>query len=196
MLFVLEILGTVAFSISGAMVAVNKKMDILGVAILGMTTAVGGGIIRDLIIGVTPPVAFRDPLYALLAIVVSIIVFLPFIRKHINIDSMLFVIPDAIGLGTFAVVGVISGMPFDNLFLEIFLGTLTGVGGGILRDIFAAERPLVFVKHFYAGACIIGATCCALIYPYNHDIAMLSGITVTIVLRILAARYKWDLPKA
>ena len=196
MLSALEILGTVAFAVSGAMVAIDKKMDILGVAILGMTTAVGGGIVRDVIIGVTPPVAFSNPLYALLAIAVSCVVFLPFIRRHVNPDSMLFVIVDAIGLGTFAVIGVISGLPFGNLFLEIFLGTLTGVGGGILRDVFAAEKPMVFVKHFYASACIIGAVLCAVIYPYSRNIAMLTGIVSVIVLRILAARYKWHLPKA
>lgn len=196
MFFVLEMIGTVAFAISGAMVGISKKMDIFGVCMLGMTTAVGGGILRDLIINVTPPMAFQNPVYALVSLGVSVITFLPFIRSRIHLDKMIPVIIDAVGLGVFTAVGVKAGMMYDNLFLEVFLGTVTGVGGGVLRDLFAAEKPMIFIKHIYACACIAGALLCALLYPLNGQIAVLSGIGITVLLRILAAKFKWHLPKA
>jgi len=195
MYFALEILGTIAFAVSGAMVAVNKKMDILGVIILGVTTAIGGGIVRDIIMGVFPPKSLTDPIYAGIGIIVCIIVFIPFVRKHIDVDNMLFVIIDGIGLGAFTVIGFETAAYLDNIFLEIFLGVLTGVGGGVMRDIFASERPVIFVKRFYATASLAGAVICALIYPLDHNVAMLVGIAVVVILRILAARFKWHLPR-
>ena len=107
-----EILGTIAFAISGAVVAISKKMDIFGVAILGMTTAVGGGILRDLILGITPPAAFQSPGYALTAIAVALLVFLPPVRRLLHWNEKLYetalLLFDAIGLGIFTVIGVRS----------------------------------------------------------------------------------------
>lgn len=196
MVFVLELIGTIAFAMSGAMLGIRKKMDLLGVVILGMTTAVGGGIIRDLILGVTPPMAFRHPVYALLAICVSLLTFLPAVRKWVNLDSTPLMVMDAVGLGIFTVIGVKAGAEFDNLFLSVFVGTLTGVGGGVMRDIFAGDQPSIFVRHFYACASIIGALLCALLWSLNGDLAMAAGAAAVIVLRILAAKRKWNLPRA
>lgn len=194
--FVLEIIGTIAFAVSGALVAIEKKMDIFGVAILGMTTAVMGGIIRDLILDVTPPMAFREPVYALLAIGVSIIVFIPVVRRNLRRLENILMIMDAIGLAVFTVIGVKAGQAFDNLFLSVFVGTLTGVGGGVLRDLFAGNRPYIFVKHFYACASILGALTTALLWDVNNVLAMILGAVLIFILRILAARYKWSLPRA
>ncbi len=194
--YISEIIGTVAFAVSGAMIGINKKMDIFGVAMLGLITAVGGGIMRDVIIGVHPPVAFQDPEYALIAIVTSLIVFLPFIRKRIDLDGIFWILADAIGLAVFSVVGVRAGAEFDNLFLEVFLGTITGVGGGVIRDVCAQEKPTIFVRHFYACASIIGSLVCAIAYRYNETLSMVAGISVIIVLRYFAAKYKWELPRA
>lgn len=191
----LELLGTAAFAISGAMVGVEKKMDILGVMILGMTTAVGGGIIRDVIIGVVPPAAFQNPVYAFVAIGVSLIVFVPAIRNRINVRSPLINVVDAIGLGVFTVTGVRVGMAFNNMFLVVFLGVITGVGGGVVRDIFAARTPVIFVQHFYAVASMAGAIACAIIYPYSHSASTIATVALIIILRVLAARYDWNLPK-
>lgn len=193
---ILEILGTIAFAISGAMVAIERKMDVLGVIILGMTTAVGGGVMRDVLIGVTPPMAFQNPMYALISISVALIVFIPFIRKRINMNNMVFIVIDAVGLGTFTVVGIESVASFNNVFLQIFLGVLTGVGGGVIRDLFACEKPMIFVRHFYAVASLIGAIICVGIYPINKEIAMIVGLALIVLFRILAAKYKWHLPKA
>ena len=196
MIFVLEIIGTIAFAISGAMVGIEKKMDIFGVLVLGMTTAVGGGIIRDLLIGVVPPMAFQEPVYALTAIAVSIVVFLPFVRNRINKISKTILLMDSIGLGIFTVIGLRAGAPFENAFLSIFLALVTGVGGGVLRDVFAQDRPMIFVKHFYASAAIIGAVVSLLLWNINVETSMIVGAATVIVLRILAAKFRWHLPKA
>lgn len=196
MIFALEIIGTIAFAISGAMVGIEKKMDIFGVLVLGMTTAVGGGIIRDLLIGVVPPMAFEEPVYALTAIAVSIIVFLPFVRNRINKISKMILLMDSIGLGIFTVIGIRAAAPFDNPFLSIFLALVTGVGGGVLRDVFAQDRPMIFVKHFYASAAIIGAVVSLLLWNINVETSMIVGAATVIVLRILAAKFRWHLPKA
>ena len=202
-----EIIGTVAFAVSGAVVAISKKMDIFGVAILGRTTAVGGGILRDLILGITPPAAFQSPGYAVTAIAVSALVFLPPVRRLLHWNEKLYdtalLIFDAIGLGIFTVVGVQTAYIATgelNAFLAIFVGVVTGCGGGVLRDIFAGDRPYIFIKHFYACAALAGAIVCYLPWrflpriPTNWD--MLAGFAVVLVLRICAAHFHWSLPKS
>lgn len=193
---VLEIIGTIAFAVSGAVVGIRKKMDILGVVTLGIITAVGGGVFRDIIIGVTPPTAFRDPIYALLSIFVSIVVFLPFISKRINLDQLVWVLADSIGLAAFTMIGVSTGTSFNNIFLEVFLGVITGVGGGVVRDICSGDIPMIFIKHFYACPCIIGAIVCAILNRFNIDLSIALGFATILILRILAAKFKWHLPKA
>lgn len=196
-IFIFELIGTVAFAVSGACVAIAKKMDILGVAVLGMTTAVGGGIIRDLILGITPPTAFQEPVYALLAVAVSLVVFIPKIRSLVSgQNNIVLLMMDSVGLAVFTVVGVRAGIPYENSFLAVFVGTLTGVGGGVLRDLFAGDRPYVFIKHFYACASLIGAVVTVLLWRFGEEISMLCGAVVVLVLRLLAARYRWSLPKA
>ena len=193
---ILEIIGTIAFSVSGAVVGIRKKMDILGVTTLGIITAVGGGVIRDIIIGSTPPAAFRNPVYALVAIAAALVVFLPFISTRINLDHFIWILADSIGLGAFTMIGVSTGASFDNVFLEVFLGVITGVGGGVIRDVCSGDIPMIFIKHFYACPCIIGAVICAVMNDFNPDLAIVSGFAAIIVLRLLAAKYKWHLPKA
>lgn len=196
MRLILEIIGTIAFAVSGAMVGAKAKMDIFGVTVLGLTTAVGGGIIRDLLIGVIPPVAFQMPVYALVAIAVSLIVFIPAIRNRIDTDSFVINLVDAVGLGVFTVTGVQTGAAFNNAFLSIFLGAVTGVGGGVLRDIFAMRQPVIFVKRVYALASLAGAALCTALMPVSDNIAMLAGAVTVVVIRVLAAKHRWNLPKA
>lgn len=201
--FVLEIIGTIAFAVSGAMIAMHKSMDIFGVVILGLTTAVGGGVIRDIILGITPPATFVNPVYALVAVGTSLIVFLPFVQKLIvherKIYEILLLFTDSIGLGVFSVMGVKTAYSQSSeygLFLLIFVGVITGVGGGILRDLFAGNTPFIFVKHFYACASLIGTIACAVLWKYVGDfIAMVVGVSLIVVLRILAAIFHWKLPK-
>ena len=202
-LFALEIIGTIAFAISGAVVGIQKKMDIFGVCILGLTASVGGGILRDLILNITPPAAFQNPAFAVTAILVSILFFIPAVRnafEHRKAYEALILIMDSIGLGLFTVVGVqvaTAAMPERNLFLITFVGVLTGVGGGLLRDVFAGNTPYIFIKHFYACASIIGAWTCALLWPLTGSAAaMIAGAAVTVIRRLRAARFRWSLPRA
>lgn len=206
-IFVIELIGTIAFASSGAMAGIKKQMDLLGVCVLGMTTAVGGGMIRDLILGVTPPVMFQNPMYALLAISFSVFIFcgmyffqdsLEKSRWYKGYDRMMMVF-DTLGLGLFTVVGVNAArnIGYETTgFLQIFVGVLTGVGGGVLRDIMAGNTPYIFVKHVYASASILGAVVCVLIQKSFGELpGMLIGALVVVVIRMLAAHYKWNLPR-
>ena len=203
-LFVLNLIGTIAFAVSGAIIGIQKKMDIFGVAVLGLTTAVGGGILRDLILNITPPAAFTNPVFAIVAIAVSIITFIRptrlSVEKMRSVYEKMLLILDSVGLGLFTVVGIQvakTSSGATNLFMETFVGVLTGVGGGLMRDIFAGETPSIFVKHFYACASIVGAWICVVLWPYfGSDASMFIGAASIVLLRLLAAHYYWSLPKA
>jgi len=201
--FVMELLGAIAFAISGAMVAIKKEMDILGVVVLGLITAVGGGVIRDVILGITPPITFTTPIYACVAIVTSILVFLPWVQtffaKNHKLYEITLLIADSLGLAIFTVNGINVAYSVnlgDNFMLLLFVGVVTGCGGGVLRDVLAGDRPYIFVKHFYACASILGAMLCSLLWPYVGGMyAMIAGGLLIVVLRILAATFHWSLPK-
>lgn len=203
-IFVVNIIGTLAFAASGAMIGLNKNMDIFGVCILGLTTATGGGVIRDLILGLTPPMAFRDPTCAILALATSAVFFSRRVRRVLMhnqrwYDQLLFWM-DTLGLGAFSVVGVelaFSQSGHPTFFLLVFVGTLTGVGGGVLRDLLAQEVPYIFVKHVYACASLAGAALCAGMWNHVDSVdAMMVGMAAVVIIRVLAAHYHWNLPKA
>ena len=203
--FVFEIIGVIAFSLSGALTAMKKEMDIFGACVLGMTTAIGGGIIRDLILGVTPPAAFVNPLQAVLGLAIPAVTYLPFIQKFFarnkhRVQALSLMIADSVGLGVFTVVGVnacFSNLSNPNFFTAVFLGVITGVGGGVIRDVFSMNLPKIFVKHFYACASIVGAIVAFLMRVWLKDVllASISGAIVVITLRFLASFLRWNLPK-
>lgn len=205
-LFVMEITGTVAFAISGAMTAMKKDMDIFGVMILALTTAVGGGIIRDLILGITPPNTFREPVYAITALVVAVMVFLPWIRRQFGryqrVYDRIMLAMDSVGLGIFTVIGVQTAQAQaqtsgHSLFLLTFVGVITGVGGGLLRDVMAGNTPYIFVKHVYASASVAGALLCAGLWRVLPGAAAMNlGAVLVILIRFLSAHYRWSLPRA
>ena len=181
-------------------------MDLFGVNVLGVTTAVGGGMIRDLILGITPPVMFQDASYALAAVATStILFFIVYIRQQLFSGSLavwydrIMLICDTIGLGIFTVVGSSAAIDAgygDNRFLIVFVGVLTGVGGGMLRDMMAGTMPYIFVKHIYAVASLAGGLLFALIYPYLPRLgSMMTGAVFVMLLRYFAARYRWNLPR-
>lgn len=202
-IFVIEIIGTIAFSVSGAMTGIQKKMDVFGIAILGLTTAVGGGAIRDIIIGSFPPQTFRDPVYAAVAIVIAILIFILAKHKILIYNTALFnqmiFIMDSLGLGIFTVVGINTAYQTSedfSSFLLVFVGVLTGVGGGVLRDILAGNTPYIFVKHVYACASLAGAVFCVhTIDIVGMQTAMILGMAVIVLIRLLSAHYKWNLPR-
>lgn len=204
-IFFMDLLGTIAFAISGAMVAIKKEMDIFGVNILAVITSVGGGMLRDVLIGSVPPEMFQNPIYTLVAVVVANIIFAfsywnkrTYKSGFVNIYEKVLFLFDSLGLSVFTVDGINTGMHSDfssNLFLVVFLGVITGIGGGIIRDMIANELPYVFVKHIYACASILGALITVLCWQYTgENAAIFIGFTVILLIRILAAHYHWDLP--
>ena len=201
---VIELVGTIAFSISGAMVGIRKKMDIFGVLVLGVVTAVGGGMMRDVILGQIPS-AFLKPIYVEVAVIAALILFvLLYVNKRLvhskyqPFYAKIMFLMDSLGLGIFTAMGILTGVNAgyeDNMFFLCFLGTLTGVGGGLLRDMMAGVPPYIFVKHVYACASIAGAICCVLTYwKYGQIPALIIGTVVVLVIRMVAAHYRWNLP--
>ena len=204
-IFILELIGTVAFASSGAMIAIEKKMDIFGVNVLGATTAVGGGIMRDIILGLTPPGAFTHPVYVLVAALTSTILFVIAYAKPTAFESRvktdyydkLMFWCDTAGLGIFTVVGIqaaVRAVGGENVFFFVFIGTLTGVGGGVLRDIMAGETPYILVKHIYACAAIAGGIVCVVgRTAFGEAYGTILGLAATVLLRFLAAHFRWNL---
>ncbi len=201
-----DIIGVIAFAVSGALLAVEKNFDIFGILVLGLLTSFGGGVVRDLLLGVVPPVFFTNYTSVLLAVLASVAVFLIYRfagRLQFNPGVELAAIInafDAIGLGIFAVTGVNMAVEYgfiDNPLLCITVGTLTGIGGGIIRDIMAGEVPSVLRKHVYALAAILGAGCyyCLLLGGINLLAAVLISAGLTVALRLLATYYHWHLPR-
>ena len=203
-LFIVNLIGTVAFAAAGAMTGLQKNMDIFGVCVLGLTTAVGGGIVRDLILGITPPNAFQDPFAAMVAIFVSAVFFLRrfrhFIMQRPALYERMMLWLDSIGLGAFTVIGIqiaYETLEAPPLFLLVFVGVVTGAGGGLIRDVMAGNTPYIFVKHVYACASLAGALVCAGLWEIaGSAAAMVAGLVTVVLLRCLSAHFRWNLPKA
>ena len=205
-LIILEIIGTIAFAISGALVAVKVRYDVFGVAVVGAITAVGGGIMRDILIGKIPPTIFSKFYIILIAIVASFIVFIVAYYKRKNFDivkeriEQVNNIFDAIGLAVFTVMGMQIAFENgfeENLFLCVTIALLSAVGGGLLRDVLTETQPYIFKKHIYALASIVGALlyyACEVLIGIQVLSAVV-GIVFIIGIRILATKYRWSLPK-
>ena len=201
---ILQIIGTVSFAVSGAMTALKKEMDLLGVAVLGLVTAVGGGILRDVLLGRTPPAIFSDPPTALLAVAASVLVFIPAVRRLLmktpRIYELTMRLTDALGLGIFTVIGAqtaCTALGHADWFTVAFFGTVTGVGGGVIRDVLAGDLPYIFRKHIYALASLAGALVWVALHRWWSDTAaLLIGVVVIVTIRLLAAHFRWSLPKA
>lgn len=204
MILTIELVGVLSFAASGAMTGLRKNMDLFGVCILGLTTAVGGGVLRDVILGSTPPATFQNPIYATAAVLTSLVLFLPRVRRLLNRSQRLYdatmLVMDTLGLGIFTVMGVqiaYTRVEDPTVFLLVFVGVVTGVGGGVLRDMMAGDTPYIFVKHVYASASLAGALVCVLFWlPGLEVYAMGAGAVTVIVIRLLSAYYRWNLPHA
>lgn len=196
-----EVIGVIAFAVSGALTGMRTQMDLFGTCVLGITTAVAGGMIRDTLLGLTPVSALLKPEFVIIATIVSLITFLPMVNKHINLNKQsfnkIFLIADSVGLGIFTALGFqvayING--FQNWFLLIFVAVITGVGGGVCRDVLAREKPIIFIKHIYALASIIGAVVCYFVTLYlSMDDGFIACCIVVFIIRILSAHFNWRLP--
>ena len=207
MLLVLEIIGTVAFAVSGAFVAIKAKLDVFGVLFIGCITAVGGGITRDILIGRTPPAIFSNLYILLIAALSSAAVFLiargmhkKFVYAYEKTEPIQNVF-DAFGLAAFSVMGTEIAFLYgqwENAVLAVLLGVLSGVGGGVLRDVLTSTTPYIFKKHVYALASIAGATVYYVMRLFIEEtlVPSIVAMALVVVLRLLAAKYRWSLPKA
>lgn len=194
---VADLAGTVVFAIEGASAAIHAGLDLLGVLVLSFIVALGGGIVRDLLIGDTPPSAIRDWRYPALAFIAGLVTFL----LHTQVDAvpaMLLTTLDAAGLALFAAAGAEKALEFRiNPFIAILMGAITGCGGGVVRDVLLARIPMVLVANIYASAALLGAA--VLIVGRRLGcppaVAATLGGVVCFALRVAAVRFNWQLPK-
>ena len=205
-LLIMEWIGTISFATSGSLVAIRHNLDLFGVVTVGTITAVGGGIMRDVIIGNVPPKIFSNTLIIIVAVVTSLVVFLIayLYRKKFNqlsesIDTV-NIFFDALGLAAFSITGVeVACMAAlkENIILVIIMGVITGVGGGVLRDVLVNEKPYILTKHIYAVVSVLG--CCIYYLLSVHFgftvFATLFVLVFTLMMRLLAAKLRWKLPK-
>ncbi len=203
---ILEIVGTIAFAVTGAFVSIRADLDLFGVVFVGCISAVGGGIIRDLILGATPPAIFSNLPILLVAALSALGVFLfaYFYRKKFDVikDRLEAVnnVFDAFGLAAFTIMGTELGFQYgvaNNAVLTLTIGLLTAVGGGMLRDVLTASTPYIFKKHVYALASLGGGVAYYLLRLFITDtlVPSLIAMALIVALRLLATKYRWSLPK-
>ncbi len=205
MTFLFEIMGTIAFAVVGAATAIEKKLDLFGVLFISVISAVGGGIIRDIVLGNTPPNTFKDPIFIIVSLVSAIVTILAEmaiagVTDKKNIPAKIIDICDAMGLSVFTISGINvaigMGAAFEeNAFLLCFTGLITSVGGGMLRDIFIGRTPAIFRREIYAMASIIGS----IIYIsaggfIGYDKAGYAAVICIFIIRMISLLRKVDLP--
>jgi uncharacterized membrane protein YeiH len=191
----LDIIGTMAFAMSGALTAMNKKLDPFGVFIIAFVTAVGGGTLRDIMIGRTPVGWMLDIKYVYV-IIVGFILAILFRKKFDRLRKSLFLF-DTIGLGVFTLIGLEKGINIGlHPIICVALGTMTACFGGVIRDILCNEIPVIFRREIYATICILGGIVFFMLRKMNleNDVLYLTTSLVIISVRLLAVKYKWYLP--
>lgn len=196
LLYSLDLLGTAAFAASGALAGIRRDMDLFGVLVLGMVTATGGGTLRDLLLGDTPPFIFQDETYFYLSIFTALAVF--FFHPRMAILQLPLLYLDALGLGTFVVIGTGKALQFQMGFIgSVMMGVITATAGGMMRDMLSSQVPLVLKKEIYASACVMGGTLLYLLHDkLEYAWALVISALSVIVLRICAIHFNWSLPKA
>ncbi len=195
MYYTLDILGTVAFAISGVLVAFDKRMDIFGIIIIAFVTAIGGGTLRDILIGNTPVNWMTDMTYTY--VILSAAAFAILFRNYLNYLRKSLFLFDTIGIGLFTVVGVEQGIQVGlHPIICVALGTITASFGGVLRDILCNEIPVIFRKEIYATACILGGFCYfgLRLVSLDPNLVFMISCLVVISIRILAVKFGISLP--
>lgn len=187
----LDIVGTCAFAVSGGLTAMEKRLDPFGVLVIAFVTAVGGGTLRDILIGRTPVGWMRDISYVymiLLAFLLTVI----FQRKLDRLRTSLFLF-DTIGLGVFTLIGIEKGLEYQiHPVICVALGTITACFGGVTRDILCRDIPIIFRKEVYATLCIVGGSLFFALRPYiAENVLYVIVSAVIILLRLLAVKYRW-----
>ena len=196
-ILLLDLFGTVVFAVTGALRAIEHKYDIVGIIILATITGILGGVMRDTILGIFPPSNFSDTVHIVLTTITATIIFFLYRRtkKHEN----LFNIFDAVGLGVFTFTGasIAYSLYSTNNVLIVISGLLTAFGGGILRDVFVREPPIVFTKEVYAVASFIGVIIFLILVNLNlqFEYVAIAVIFVTTGIRLVSIKLHWNLPK-
>ncbi len=193
--FILDLLGTIAFAISGALSAMNRRLDLFGIFIIAFVTAIGGGTLRDVLIGSTPVTWMENITYIYLIGMVTI--FAIIFRKKLNYLKKSLFLFDTIGLGVFTITGVEMGVQNDlNPIISIAIGAMTGTFGGVIRDILCNEIPVIFRKEIYATACIIGGLAFVLLHELGvgTDIIYIVTTLTVILIRLIVVKYHISLP--
>tara|TARA_R110002049_G_scaffold71664_3_gene184474 strand:- start:33 stop:644 length:612 start_codon:yes stop_codon:yes gene_type:complete len=195
MFYTIDILGTIAFAISGVLVAMSKKMDLFGILIIGFVTAIGGGTLRDLLIGDTPVNWMRDITFTYV-IITSTIFAIVFKNKINYLRTSLFLF-DTIGIALYTLIGIEKGINANlHPVISVALGTITASFGGVIRDVLCNEIPVIFRREIYATACVLGGTTYFLLreLPIKNDFVFVIAGVVVIVIRLVAVKFKIALP--
>jgi uncharacterized membrane protein YeiH len=195
--YLLELIGTFVFAISGGLKATRHNLDLLGILVLAILTGVGGGILRDVLLGATPPAVFQDELYLLVCVLGGLLAF--WTVSHLEPFWREMMIADAVGLGVFAGIGALKAHAFDlGPIGIIMMAGLTATGGGVIRDVLVREIPAVLEKDFYATAALAGGLCFlgAMALGSGETLALFLTATITTSLRFYAMFSKIDLPRA
>ncbi|MBT8282722.1 MAG: trimeric intracellular cation channel family protein [Muriicola sp.] len=191
----IDILGTIAFAISGVLVAMDKKLDLFGVFIIAFVTAVGGGTLRDMLIGNTPVAWMQDSIYTFT--ILGAVIFAILLQERLRYLRKSLFLFDTIGIGLYTMVGIDKGLQAELIpIMCIALGTITACFGGVIRDILCNEIPVIFRKEIYATACILGGGSYFLLtrLPIIDEYSFVASIIVVIGIRLLAVKYKIALP--
>lgn len=192
---VIDILATLAFAISGASVAMNKRLDVFGVLIIAFVTSIGGGTVRDVLIGQTPVAWMTNMTYAY--VILGATIFTIIFQNKINYLRMSLFLFDTIGIGLYTVVGVEKGLLAGlHPIICIALGTITACFGGVIRDILCNEIPVIFRKEIYATACIAGGVVYFILrqWPIDNNLIFVIAGAVVITIRLIAVKFKVSLP--
>ena len=193
--YTIDILGTIAFAISGVLVALSKRMDLFGILIIAFVTAVGGGTLRDILIGQTPVSWMQDMTFVYVILVTSILTII--LKSKIDYLRTSLFLFDTIGIGLYTVVGVEKGISAGlHPIICIALGTISACFGGVIRDILCNEIPVIFRKEIYATACIMGGLSYFLIrkLPIDSNFVFIIAGAVVILVRLIAVKFKISLP--
>lgn len=193
----LDLFGTMIFAVTGALKAIEHKLDVVGVVVLSGVAGLAGGIIRDVVLGLTPPSALVDPSYIIITSITGIGILL--LYRYTKNLMRLFLTFDAFGLGIFSLLGanIAFSMFGLNLVIMMFAGIITAVGGGIIRDMLVSEVPLVLRKELYVSVSFVGVLLffILLYLGVNIIISTIIGIIVITIFRIVAIKYNWNLPR-
>ncbi len=195
-IYILDIIGTFAFAVSGALVASDKKFDLFGVVIIAFVTAVGGGMLRDVLINANPINWIGDLNYVYVIFLAVVFTFL-FKSKIAHLSKTMFLF-DTIGLSVFTLLGLEKGLSFGlNPFVALIMGMISAVFGGVLRDVLTNKIPLIFKKEIYASACLAGGVSYLVLNFFNmsENIIFIFSTTIIVVIRVIAVKFKLQLPK-